>query len=163
MKLYILSTSLTILLFCCCNIKKQLDYKTNNLQTFYHPLKTYNGDTARYIKENFVLNKKNYIGKEICVLLKDLEIPILTYKLGPDPNMKDYFYISIQFYSDIIVNRKISNKIDPLIMPIVLENPVLHDVPNQLARKNKRQWTHEETAYWCKQKIKDIGIVDYNF
>ena len=94
---------------------------------------------------------------------KDLEIPIITYKLGPDPNMKDYFYISLQFFNDKVVNGKISNKIDPLIMPIVLEQPIEITVPLGLFRKNQQKWTSEETVYWGKQKIKDIGIVDFKF
>lgn len=163
MKLNIL-TSFSIILLCCCSVLKQpKENYINKLQAHYKPLKTYNKDTISYVKENFVLNKKNYIGKEINELLKDLEIPIITYKLGPDPNMKDYFYISLQFFNDKVVNGKISNKIDPLIMPIVLEQPIEITVPLGLFRKNQQKWTSEETVYWGKQKIKDIGIVDFKF
>lgn len=153
--------SLFILLLSCSNIKKSKNNSENI--NFAATQENYKCDTVAYIKENFIQNKEKYIGKNIGILLNDLELPILKYNLGLDENLKDFYFISFRFFNDITIENRKEKKKDPLIINIFLDKPVDINFPLSLSRKNKQQWMQDEADFWDKQKIKDIGIVDYGF
>ncbi len=144
------------------------DSVSNNTTTVpkYQKLNTFKGttnDTLAYVRTSIIDRKSEYIGKELKVLLSDLELPINNYTIGGSNLRGISPSLSLNFYPENVVELKRQAKIDPVILVIVWEIPLPKDVVLPMALKSKWVWTNEEQEYYGKQKVKDIGLVDYKF
>ena len=132
----------------------------------YKKLNTFKGttnDTLAYVRTSIIDRKSEYIGKELNVLLKDLELPIRSYSTGSS-NLRGISPSStFYFYSKNVVDVKTYNRIDPVILTIVWEIPLPLDIVIPMWLKNKNMWTNEEQEYYGKQKVKDIVLTNYGF
>ena len=158
-----------MLLLGCKSVKTiPTDSVSNNTTTVpkYQKLSTFKGttnDTLAYMRTSIIDRKSKYIGKELKVLLNDLELPINYYLIGSS-NLKGISpSLTLYFYPKNVVNIKRHNKIDPVIFTIVWETPLPKDVVLPMKIKNQNIWTTEEQEYYGKQKVKDIVLTNYNF
>jgi hypothetical protein len=132
----------------------------------YRKLNTFKGttnDTLAYVRTSIIDRKKEYIGKELNLLLNDLELPIKRYLIGSSHLRGISPDITFEFYPNNVVNLKEKNKIDPVILNIVWETPLPKDIVLPMKIKNKNIWTNEEQEYYGKQIVKDIVLTNYNF
>ncbi|MBD0726713.1 hypothetical protein B6A10_16200 [Flavobacterium sp. L1I52] len=134
----------------------------------YKKLNTFKGttnDTLAYMRTSIISRKNKYIGKELNVLLNDLELPINNYAIGTSRAVgKDKSHsISLYFYPNNVVNLKRENRIDPVILHIYWETPLPKEMVLPILSKSKGIWTNDEKEYYGKQIIKDIGLTDYKF
>jgi hypothetical protein len=153
----------------CLNKKSSYIQNSNDLiknrdNIQYSSLFSFKGDSLVYIKENFLEKKEQYIGKEFSVFLDHLEIPIKRYTtaIGYPPN-SNYSHISIQFYKYEERESLIKKKKNPMILTITWENPISPEAIEPVMIKSQSNWTPEVDAFFRKQKIKNIQMVDYGF
>ena len=133
----------------------------------YQKLSSFKGttnDTLAYMRTSIIDRKSEYIGKELNILLNDLELPINYYLIGSSNLRGISPSLTLYFYPKNVVDIKRHNRIDPVIFTIVWETPL----PNKeelftMKFKNKNIWTNEEQEYYGKQKVKDIVLTNYNF
>jgi hypothetical protein len=130
----------------------------------YIPLSRYEKDIVKYIKENFLKNKKSYIDKEMSYFLDNLEIPIykFTSSIGYPPNSV-YSHISIKFYNDVTIANKVKNKEERIVMVISFNPPLQPNIIEPIMQEAKGKWTKEVHQFFGKQKVKNIEIVEYGF
>ncbi len=145
------------------------DSVSNNTSSVpkYQKLSTFKGttnDTLAYVRTSIINRKSEYIGKELNILLNDLELPINYYLIGSS-NLKGISpSLTLYFYPKNVVNIKRHNKIDPVIFTIVWETPLSNkEELFTMKFKNQNIWTTEEQEYYGKQKVKDIVLTNYNF
>ncbi len=132
----------------------------------YQKLNTFKGttnDTLAYMRTSIIDRKSKYIGKELNILLNDLELPIHSYLIGLSNLRGISPGISLKFYPKNVVELKRQARIDPVILNIVWETPLPLDIVNPMLIKSKGVWTNEEQEYYGKQIIKDIVLTDYKF
>ena len=132
----------------------------------YQKLNTFKGttnDTLAYVRTSIINRKSEYIGKELNILLNDLELPINNYLIGSSNLRGISPDISFKFYPKNVVELKRQARIDPFILTIVWETPLPKDVVLPMKIKNQNIWTDEEQEYYGKQKVKDIVLTNYNF
>jgi hypothetical protein len=132
----------------------------------YRKLNTFRGttnDTLAYVRTSIIDRKDKYIGKELNILLNDLELPINRYRIGSSSVRGISPGISFYFYPDNVVELKRQARIDPVIFNIVWEQPLPKDIVLPMKIRNKNIWTSEEKEYYGKQIIKDIVLTDYKF
>ncbi len=144
------------------------DSVSNNTSSVpkYRKLNTFKGttnDTLAYVRTSIINRKSEYIGKELNILLNDLELPINNYLIGSSNLRGISPDISFKFYPKNVVELKRQNRIDPVILTIVWETPLPKDVVLPMKIKNQNIWTTEEQEYYGKQKVKDIVLTNYNF
>ena len=158
-----------MLLLGCKNVKTtSTNSVSNNTTTVpkYQKLNTFKGttnDTLAYVRTSIIDRKSEYIGKELKVLLNDLELPINNYLIGLSNLRGISTDIRFKFYPKNVVELKKQAKIDPVILVIIWETPLPLDIVDPMVLKSKGVWTNEEQEYYSKQKVKDIGLVDYGF
>ena len=167
MKTYIIPLIL-LLLIGCKSITPTTDKvsKETTIVAKYQKLNTFKGttnDTLAYMRTSIIDRKSEYIGKELNVLLNDLELPIKRYLIGTSRKVGISHGITFEFYPNNVVNLKINSKIDPVILNIYWETPLSTDIIFPMKIKNQNIWTNEEKEYYGKQIIKDIGLTDYKF
>ncbi|MFH6991781.1 hypothetical protein [Flavobacterium sp. FlaQc-48] len=165
MKLYI-SILLILLLGCKSITTTNGSPKETASVPKYRKLKTVKGttnDTLAYVRTSIIDRKSEYIGKELKFLLNDLELPINNYLIGSSHIRGISPDIGLQFYPKNVVNLKIENRTDPVILNIIWETPVPKDVVLPMVIKNKGIWTNDEKEYYGKQIVKDILLTDYKF
>ena len=132
----------------------------------YQKLNTFKGttnDTLAYMRTSIIDRKSKYIGKELNILLNDLELPIHSYLIGLSNLRGISPGISLKFYPKNVVELKRQARIDPVILNIVWETPLPLDIVNPMLIKSKGVWTNEEQEYYGKQIVKDIVLTNYNF
>ena len=158
-----------MLLLGCKNVKTtSTNSVSNNTTTVpkYQKLNTFKGttnDTLAYVRTSIIDRKSEYIGKELNVLLNDLELPINNYLIGTS-NLRGISPSStFYFYPRNVVDIKRYNRIDPVILTIVWETSLPLDIVLPMKIKNQNIWTDEEQEYYGKQIIKDIVLTDYKF
>jgi hypothetical protein len=167
MKIYI--PILLMLLLGCKSVQMTpTDSVSNNTSSVpkYRKLNTFKGttnDTLAYVRTSIINRKSEYIGKELNILLNDLELPINNYLIGSSNLRGISPDISFKFYPKNVVELKRQNRIDPVILTIVWETPLPKDVVLPMKIKNQNIWTTEEQEYYGKQKVKDIVLTNYNF
>ncbi len=158
-----------MLLLGCKSVKTiQTDSVSNNTTTEskYRKLNTFKGttnDTLAYMRTSIIDRKSEYIGKELKVLLNDLELPINNYTIGSSNLRGISPSLSLKFYPKNVLELKRQAKIDPVILVIVWEIPLPKDVVLPMALKSKWVWTNEAQEYYGKQIVKDIVLTNYNF
>ena len=132
----------------------------------YQKLNTFKGttnDTLAYVRTSIIDRKSEYIGQDLIVILRDLELPIKRYLIG-DSHLKGISpSLTLYFYPKNVVDIKRHNRIDPVILTVVWESALPKDIVNPMWLKNKSIWTNEEQEYYGKQKVKDIVLTNYNF
>lgn len=132
----------------------------------YEALQSFKNDSLLYLKTNFILNKTNYLNKNISYLLNDLELPVNKYIPGIDgvpPNLY-YSVISIQFTNDLMVNESMEKrKQSPLILIIYFEKPISTERMNEIRSITKGNWGKDAIEIFGKEKIKDIEMVTKGF
>ena len=167
MKIYI--PLLLMLLLGCKSVTTTttngISKETNTIPK-YRKLNTFKGttnDTLAYVRTSIIDRKSEYIGKELNILLNDLELPINNYLIGSSNLRGISPDIGLQFYPKNVVNLKIEKRIDPVILNIVWETPLPKDVVLPILLKSKGVWTNEEQEYYGKQIVKDIVLTNYNF
>lgn len=139
--------------------EKDVVSKYQKLEKF----KSTGNDTLAYVKNSIIDRKAKYIGKELNILLKDLELPINNYLIGLSNKRGISPDITIQFYDRSEIDSKRAKKINPVILTIIWETPVDLNIADSMMLKHKGVWTKEEQEYFGKQKVKDIVLVSYNF
>jgi hypothetical protein len=77
MKRYILIIMALFALTACNSLKKT--GTTGSKQNKYKSLKHFNNDTLLFVKNSIIERKSFYAGKELNVLIKDLQIPVKKY------------------------------------------------------------------------------------
>ncbi len=140
--------------------------KETTTVTKYQKLNTFKdttNDTLAYMRTSIIDRKSKYIGKELNVLLNDLELPINNYTIGGSNLRGISPSLSLKFYPKNVLELKRQAKIDPVILVIIWETPLSKDDILPILLKSKGVWTNEEQEYYGKQKVKDIGLVDYKF
>jgi hypothetical protein len=166
MKTYI--PIILMLILGCKSIKTTNDnvQNSNNYIPKYQKLSTFKGnanDTLTYVRTSIIGRKNKYIGKELNVLLNDLELPVRTYLIGLSNKKGLSPSLTLEFYPRNVMEIKRQNKIDPVILVIEWEKPLPLSIADSLMVKNKAIWTKEEKEYFGKQKVKDIVLTDYKF
>ena len=158
-----------MLLLGCKSIKTTpTDSSSNNTTTEpkYQKLNTFKGttnDTLAYVRTSIINRKSKYIGKELKVLLNDLELPINNYTTAGSNLRGISPRLSLKFYPKNVEELKRQARIDPVILVIVWETPLPLDIIDPMMFKSQGKWTNEEQEYYGKQKVKDIGLTDYKF
>ena len=141
------------LLFAACSVNESATQSPK-----YVTLRKFNGDTAGYIRVNFKENKDRYIGKELGILLKDLQVPVKSYLFAPVPHKDSVHSISLSFYSRNESERRSDGPEEVVnVIPIFQTMLPLKEMLT-LARKNKTEWTKEEQRYFEHVIIKDVVI-----
>ncbi|MBD0726714.1 hypothetical protein B6A10_16205 [Flavobacterium sp. L1I52] len=158
---------LLLLLLSCKSITttKSVSKETTTVPK-YQKLNTFKNttnDTLAYVRTSIINRKSEYIGKELNVLLNDLELPIKRYLIGSSHTRGISPDITFEFYPDNVINLKEKNRIDPVILNIVWKTPLPKDIVLPMKIKNKNLWTNEEQEYYGKQIIKDIVLTNYKF
>ncbi|QLC64769.1 hypothetical protein LPB248_00270 [Flavobacterium sp. LPB0248] len=127
---------------------------------YHKPLAEFKGDTLKYLQTNFLSDKEFYMGKELNVLLEDLELDIKDYSNGLSAkNINLSPDLSLNFYDAKAKNKKIKNKENPLILFVEWETPISASKVTALLKKNQGRWTADEKNYYGQFKIKEIGMV----
>ena len=158
-----------MLLLGCKNVKTKGTNSVLDVNTTvpkYQKLNTFKGttnDTLAYVRTSIIDRKSEYIGKDLKVLLNDLELPINNYTTAGSNLRGISPRLSLKFYPKNVEELKRQAKIDPVILVIVWETPLPLDIIDPMMIKNKAIWTNEEQEYYGKQKVKDIVLVDYGF
>ncbi|NRS87716.1 uncharacterized protein YceK [Flavobacterium sp. 7E] len=132
----------------------------------YRKINTFKGttnDTLAYVRTSIIDRKSEYIGKNLNVLLNDLELPINNYLIGSSQIRGISPDIALQFYPKNVLELKRQATIDPVILNIVWETPLPKDEVLPILLKSKGVWTNEEKEYYGKQKVKDILLTNYGF
>ena len=128
----------------------------------YLKLEKFNTDTLEYLRQNFIQNKQKYIGKEFNYLLKDLEIPIKSYR--PDISDLKYIYIpktSFLSYSFIEAGMRKDPRIKYWNVTIEWSHPLLFDSIMRLAYKSKYAWAEDDRKYFGRQIIGNIDLTQW--
>jgi len=151
------------LLLTLCAIGQKADKIPAHQSNSYIELKKFKADTLGYVQKNFIDNKSKYIGKDISVLLHDIEIPIISYMPGISFNNDDIMPdITLQFYSMEKTTQLANSPNKPTDIIIELLKPVPMDSATQLFGKSQGKWTDAERKYYGKQKIGDILTTNWN-
>ena len=140
--------------------------KETTTVTKYQKLNTFKdttNDTLAYMRTSIIDRKSKYIGKELNVLLNDLELPINNYTIGGSNLRGISPSLSLKFYPKNVLELKRQAKIDPVILVIIWETPLSKDDILPILLKSKGVWTNEEQEYYGKQIVKDIVLTNYNF
>jgi hypothetical protein len=157
---------LVFILIGCKAIQKNSIIKNNPSKhnSNYQPLSTFNSDTLKYIKDNFIKNKAIYSHQPLSRLITYFEIPIKNYLLGIDARYVDSLPdISLEIYSYKERQSKIANKKNPAIIVISWEKQLPMDSVIKLSRIEHGGWGEATKAYLGKQIVKDIQLVNYGF
>jgi len=134
----------------------------SNTPLGYKTLQSFKGDTLSYIKENFLNNKRSYIGKDVNYLIGNLEVPVHHYLPHLLTEVDTVSGMTLLFYSDVQREVRGKNKVDPLVLVLKWKDSMPFDSIGTITRKNKLAWTDNEKKYIGKQIIKDISLVKYN-
>jgi hypothetical protein len=152
-----LTLTLVALLFIACSYKKHAS-SVNSLKTGkYTKLKHFEGDTLQYVTRNFVNRKDKYIGKKLKELLKDVEIPILSFVYGSSiRGLGKIPSLILYFYPDSEISRKRDQYEKPSSIIIKWRVGLPADKVVKLGRKNKGKWDPEAMDYYGEQIIGDV-------
>ncbi|GGI25211.1 hypothetical protein [Pedobacter mendelii] len=129
----------------------------------YKPLSSYQGDTSKYMLENFVTNQEFYKQKPTSILLNKMEVPVKYFLHGPDTD--DHLYstnVIIGAYSFSENERKVKLKKEPAILVIYWTKPILTAKIDTLLKQKGRVWNKDLADFFGKQIIDHVGYVKYN-
>lgn len=141
------------------NLEKEI---VNNPE--YIPLPNFNGDTLKYLTTNFLKQKEFYQGKELNVLLQDLELPVKEFTTGVsaiDINISPS--LSLNFYKRDIKESKIRDKKNPLVLYVIWQIPLPEKDVTSIIRTTHGYWDYEANNYFRQFKIKEIGMLVPNY
>jgi len=125
--------------------------------TSYIPLKAYNGDARGYIIHNFIDNKRKYIGKELNVLLKDLELQVVSCLFTmSDMNFNISESIRLDVRSTAKIKEGYTTPLNPVDIIIVWSKPLPYDSIRNLDKEHLYLWTSIKRNYFGKQTVKNI-------
>ena len=164
MKKYLIIIIVGLLSCNCINKNKKVVQENNSIKS-YHPLKYFKGDSLQYIEHNFINENNEFTGKTINTFLDKLEISPKKFlvAIGGSP-YTTYIAVSIQFFNDFEIEKKIEIKKNPMIMNLYFETPVNTQRLVGLLNKTKNNWNEELfREYLGQEKIKDIKLVNYGF
>jgi hypothetical protein len=161
MKIY--SIILLALLTSCSALKNNTLNKEKISIPKYHSLKHFKSDTLKFIENSILKRKEYYIGKEMNILLKDLDIPIKKYLTGISSKRVEDPGLYINIFDNHQQVAKIKNKSNPIQISILWKTPLPREETSKLIKSSQLNWTEEVAKYYGKQIIGDIGIVEYNF
>ena len=129
-------------------------------KTAYKPLNKFEGDSLKYLQNNFLLeNRDFYIGKPLLVLLNDLELDINHYYSAPGRDLIFFISLSLNFYSRSQKRLNTKNGKDPLVLIVNFEAPLPAENVITLLRKNDGEWTLAEKSYYGQQIVKNVEMV----
>ncbi len=115
----------------------------------------------QYTNQNFIGDSSEFVGKSLDIFLNKLEIipKIFLVSIGGSP-YTTYVAVSIQFFNDFEVDKRIKNKDNPMIMVIYFQTPVDSDKMGELLKKTKNKWDEKLfREYLGREKIKKIMFV----
>lgn len=143
-----------------CNTYRNATLKSPTRSVGYLSIKELKGDTLSYLNKNFIDNKSNYIGKELNVLLNDLELKIEDCYPSIVPNNR---YItpelSLSFETITSAYLKEKNGKKTCRLHIVFEKPMQSDTVHQFMREtNYYGWTDSHKRFFGNQIIKDVRL-----
>jgi hypothetical protein len=126
------------------------------------PLTKYNGDTTRFMVDNFITNKQNYLNKPFSNLIDDIQLPVFDYIQGSSAHNTEISpFIILKFNKPTEEDNKISQNKLPLTLIVQWGNPVSMKEVNDLIKNNNYKWTKEVKDYFNKQNVGDIKIQNY--
>lgn len=152
---------------------------SDSFENSYRPLDTYNGDTAKYIKENFISRKMLFIGKPLDSLMKVIEIKPYTYINDlveyPDHNFrpandpsKSYKVLLYLLKTNTGIDNIISDGLEGKfhrhpsntigILTIEWEYPLPRGAVDSIRKSDKQKWGDISEAYFGKQILKEISF-----
>jgi len=140
--------------YCCA----QKDSSKQSNSIFIHHFKS---DTAKYI-QYIIANKERYIGKNLIVLLRELELNILSYTYSGNFSNKNYSnWITLWFYEGKKISylRNLNQK--PTNLIIIWKEPLSSKKDNQILKNSKGNWTQEAKDYYSWPIVKDITTTNY--
>lgn len=161
---------ISFLALTACNcLNKKTQTKNDQLikkeeKIYYLPLSSFKQDTLEYIKQNFLQNKTQFTGEEFSFFLEYLEVPIKRFGsyIGYPPS-SNYSFVSIQFYKYEERENLIKKKKNPMNLIIYFETPIPPERMDSIRKITNNNWTNDAAAFFSKQKIKNIQMVDYGF
>ena len=158
-----------IFLVGCATKKEKKIHAMNGVNTEetevlmpYKPLKEFNGDTLAFVQQSILDRKEYYVGKELNVLLKDLQIPIKYYSFYPAPvNIYKVYdtYLTIRNYKE--EDDYVSKGKDPISLAIRWTPPLDANALDFVPKKEKGVWSKKVQDYLGKQIVGDIVKTDY--
>ena len=128
----------------------------------YKPLKEFKGDTLAFVQQSILARKDYYIGKELNVFLKDLQIPIIYYSFNAAPvNIYKVYDTALDIRNYKEEQEKLRNFNDPISLVIRWTPPLDANALDFVPRNKRGVWSKEVEAYLGKQIVGDIVKTDY--
>lgn len=164
---------LVILLLSCCSIscindrtKTISNVEAGDIDTVkqvYKPFKSFDNDTMKYLKENFVDHKSYYLNKPLSVLIKQLEIRI-DHAVPSSPKFeaksKNVNFISLNF-------RKMGDKpnVDYYrkkggVINIEFEQSFSYDSVLNILKNEPLTWSKGINAFFANRTVKNIETIN---
>ncbi|MFD1258556.1 hypothetical protein ACFQ3S_17250 [Mucilaginibacter terrae] len=161
-----------VILFASCKTSRKaqvivphIDYSKKVIRTVdpnqpipnYQSLSTFNGDTAKYLKVNFIDRQEAYINKKLDVLLKDMEVPITKFVAVLDQSTfktSTLVYLNIDNYRE--QTKKIETKNEPSVIIINWKKPIAADSTIAIMRSTQGLWNAAAKQYFGNQTIGSI-------
>lgn len=123
----------------------------------YMKLKYFHGDTLSYVQHNFIDNKQKYVGKALNAMLKDIEIPIVSYLEGV--SMENNFivtHIYLQFNTQDQNNHRIFSAHNPVDIIITWPEPLSKESVDSLHEKTHGLWNKAAREYFGPKITADV-------
>lgn len=164
MKKLLIIICVTIVSCNCLN--KKISKETTNINIKdYKTLASFKSDSLLYIQRNFIGEQSEFAGKTINTFLDKLEIPPKSFLVGIGGSpYTTYIGVTLQFFNDVEVEKKVEIKKNPMIMNVYFETPVSSEKMDKLLTETKGNWDEKVVRkYLGDEKIKKIALVDYGF
>ncbi|MEI6752874.1 MAG: hypothetical protein WCK78_06880 [Paludibacter sp.] len=156
---------ITVVVLISCSISKSVYVNGVRIPDVI-PFSKFKGDTAAYLQTNIENRKAYYIGKEVDVLLKDVEQPIKSFIFTTSRlkiqgkskinGMNLYFYDEDKF-SKAIDTKKFIPSISLDFMSPYMD---LDTFALILTKNNNKYWSPEMEMYIRKQRIEKVQYFD---
>jgi len=123
-------------------------------------LKTFNYDTVKYLNENLLKNKQSFMGKELSVLINNLEIPVKNYFIGEKFDQPKSVPEITLIFTEIEKLLKDKQREKHKLVTIVWQQPIVKDSTFQLLKATKGVWSKEAYEFYKRRLIKDIIMAE---
>jgi hypothetical protein len=136
-------------------------------QAKYISLAKTGNDTTLYVMHNFINGKAKYIGKPLKELLKDLEIPIVSYRLDVPVQNEfkgpwTYGSIKLSPYTIKEASKRFDANEKPVSILISWPERLLDAPLDSVYDMTKGKWTEASINFFQNTIIGDIRTVNYN-
>jgi len=142
-------------------------------QQNYKPFSKFSNNKFNYLLDNFVFNQAYYKGKELNVLFRQLEIPVIgyipaLYEPASETTVKESECpdITLYFCTEQEKDKILLNKNEPPLLGVSFKTPILrshNDIPLMLLKKYHMKYNDAVREYYGTQIIDSIWYVHYHF